>query len=112
MYPTLEHIYQASKTDDLALRRDIARAGTPGKAKRMGHTVPLRPDWDRVKLKAMHELLWIKFCDPELRAKLLATGDAMLVEANDWGDTYWGQCNGVGQNWLGVLLMLVRSEVS
>jgi ribA/ribD-fused uncharacterized protein len=111
-YPTLEHVYQASKTEDLSLRHDIARAGTPGKAKRMGRTVPLRPNWDRLKLKVMHELLLIKFMDPTLRNLLLDTGDSLLEEVNNWGDTYWGRCDGVGGgNWLGVLLMLVRSEV-
>lgn len=116
-YPTLEHIYQASKTEDLTLRRDIARAGTPGKAKRLGRSVPLRPDWDRIKLKVMHELLLIKFGNtnkfyPEMRDKLLATGDAMLIEGNNYGDTYWGVCMGAGHNMLGALLMLVRSEIS
>ena len=52
-----------------------------------------------------------KFADPELRNLLLATGDEELIEGNYWGDTYWGVCNGVGQNKLGKLLMQVREEI-
>lgn len=26
------------------------------------------------------------------------TGDAILIEGNYWNDTYWGKCNGEGQN--------------
>lgn len=111
-YPTLEHIFQASKTTDESFRADISHAGTPGKAKRMGRNLTLRFDWDRTKVAAMYELLSIKFSDPVLRDLLLQTGDATLIEGNDWGDTFWGVCNGAGQNWLGVLLMLVRSQCS
>lgn len=52
-----------------------------------------------------------KYTVPYLREKLLATGDAELVEGNTWGDRFWGVCNGVGQNWLGRLLMQVRDEI-
>jgi predicted NAD-dependent protein-ADP-ribosyltransferase YbiA (DUF1768 family) len=31
-----------------------------------------------------------------------------LIEGNWWGDTYWGVCNGVGENHLGKLLMKIR----
>ena len=44
----------------------------------------------------------------ELRSRLITTGDALLVEGNTWGDTFWGQCDGVGENHLGRILMGVR----
>jgi len=37
-------------------------------------------------------------------------GNRDLVEGNDWGDTYWGQCKGRGQNHLGKLIMRIRAE--
>lgn len=110
-YPTVEHAYQASKTEDPALRRDIAHAGTPGGAKRMGRSVPLRPDWEDVKLDIMRQLIRLKFKDLDLRAALLTTGSSYLIEGNTWGDTYWGKCRGAGTNWLGEILMLVRDEL-
>ena len=61
----------------------------------------------------MLEMLRQKFYyDRELYESLLATGDAPLIEGNDWGDTFWGQVNGQGSNMLGVMLMLVREEVA
>ena len=43
--------------------------------------------------------------------KLLDTGDAILIEGNDWGDRYWGVCDGVGQNKLGLILMGLRKKM-
>lgn len=36
----------------------------------------------------------------ELKQKLLATGNEELVEGNNWGDTFWGMVNEVGENHL------------
>jgi hypothetical protein len=49
--------------------------------------------------------------NPDLRAKLLATADAYLEEGNTWGDQIWGVYNGQGTNWLGKILMQVRTEL-
>ena len=46
--------------------------------------------------------------NPDLKAKLVATGNQELVEGNTWYDTFWGKCGGVGENWLGRLLMAYR----
>lgn len=61
----------------------------------------------------MEELLRIKFSgiDPFLTRALLETGDAELIEGNTWNDTFWGVCNGEGENNLGRLLMKVREEL-
>ena len=61
-------------------------------------------------------MLWLlrrKFENPELRAKLLATGNTELIEGNTWGDTFWGAelRTGRGQNMLGKLIMKVRAEL-
>lgn len=34
-----------------------------------------------------------------------------LIEGNYWHDTYWGVCEGVGENHLGKLLMEIRNEL-
>jgi predicted NAD-dependent protein-ADP-ribosyltransferase YbiA (DUF1768 family) len=47
---------------------------------------------------------------PDLLALLLATCETELVDDNDWDVTYWGVCNGVGENNLGKLLMKIRAE--
>ena len=110
-YPSVEHGFQASKTTDFALRHQIAAAETPGMAKRLGRSVPLRSDWEEVKDEVMLALLRSKFSEPYLSTLLRRTGRRRLVERNDWGDSYWGVCDGVGLNRLGTLLEKVRSEV-
>jgi ribA/ribD-fused uncharacterized protein len=110
-FPTNEHYFQAMKTLDLEERINIARAATPGKAKRLGRSVKLRSDWEEIKLSVMETALRKKFADPVLAAKLKATGEEELVEGNWWNDRFWGVCNGVGENNLGKLLMKIRGEL-
>lgn len=109
-YPSTEHAYQASKTLDENMRRVIAAAETPRRAKRLGKSVSVRKDWDKVKLGIMEGILRVKFSQPLFKLKLLNTGDTLLEEGNTWGDTFWGVCNGIGENNLGILLMKIREE--
>jgi ribA/ribD-fused uncharacterized protein len=112
--PSAEHAYQSEKTTDELERETIYHAATPADAKRLGgkkHLKHLAPDWDSIKSSIMLMVLYAKFYDPELRAKLLATNNEKLIEKNWWNDTYWGVCNGKGKNVLGVLLMEVREHL-
>ena len=111
LFPTMEHYFQANKADNQNDYLHIAYAPTPGEAKRLGRKIQLRSNWEEIKDEVMLTGLRKKFADPELRNLLLATGDEELIEGNYWGDTYWGVCNGVGQNKLGKLLMQVREEI-
>ena len=110
-FPTVEHAYQASKCTDPLEILSVLKCPTPGKAKRMGQKVKIKCQWEHIKLDVMLDLLRRKFRDPDLKKKLIETGDEELVEGNNWNDTYWGVCDGVGQNHLGKLLMQVREEV-
>ena len=109
-YPSVENAYVAAKTRDLAAREFI-RNCTPGAAKKFGRTIKLRDDWDDVKLAIMADLVWLKFQHADLRELLLDTGSQELIEGNTWGDTFWGVCNGVGENHLGKILMNVRQRL-
>ena len=109
-FDSVENAYQAAKCADAA---DMAAfvTLTPKQAKERGGTVALRGDWFDVRVDVMRGLLVQKFSHADLRAQLLATGDALLVEDNDWGDQFWGVCDGVGENNLGKLLMAVRADM-
>lgn len=112
IYMSVEHAYQAAKTTNPAEREMIRRASEPAMARTYGRkSVKLRPDWEKVKMTVMEDLLRQKFAHPDLRACLLATGDVKLIEGNWWGDTFWGVCKGLGQNHLGKLLMKIRQEL-
>ncbi len=111
-YPSAEHAYQAAKTLDRAERRRIAAILDPGDAKREGRKLALRPDWETAKFTVMEHCVRDKFTrNADLAAKLLATGDAELIEGNTWGDRVWGVYQGQGENRLGKLLMMVRAEI-
>jgi ribA/ribD-fused uncharacterized protein len=111
-YPSVEHAYQAAKTSDMTARQRFRVFGvTPGQAKRLGRRVAIRENWEEVRVEVMRDLLRQKFEHPKLRAKLLATGNEKLVEVNDWNDTFWGVCDGVGENRLGKLLMEIRAQI-
>lgn len=107
-YPTNEHFYQSMKCaidDDAEM---IRLAGTPSEAKRLGQLVLRRPDWDEVRVGFMLLGLLAKFQqNPDLRERLLATGDATLHEDSPT-DLFWGK---KGQDMLGRLLMQVREEL-
>lgn len=116
-FPTVEHYFQACKCEYMDDYDAIAAAPTPGQAKRLGRQAVLRDDWEQNKLNVMETALRKKFAIPELREKLLATGDAYLVEGNFWHDNTWGDCgcekckHTHGQNNLGKLLMKIRTDI-
>lgn len=108
-----EHLFQALKTLVDVERASVLALPSPKQAKAAGRRVTMRPHWDQVRLTVMQEVLEAKFKDPDLAAKLLATGDAELIEGNYWNDTFWGVNlkTGEGHNWLGRLLMLQRAQM-
>lgn len=109
-YATVEHAYQAAKTLNLEEKEDIRLAPTAAIAKRLGRQAKVRSNWDTVKVGVMRELLARKFAvGSVLSSLLLDTKDEELKEGNWWGDTFWGVCNGKGENWLGKLLMERRA---
>jgi len=113
LFPTVEHAYQYSKFDNDAICDEIREANSPGEAKRLARKYKnfIRPCFHIAKQSVMQTLLQCKFRIPELQKLLLDTGDAKLIEGNTWNDTYWGVCNGVGENHLGILLMDIRYDL-
>lgn len=109
-YPTVEHAYQSWKAKNLADWKYVALSETPAVAKRRGREIDCREDWDRIKIEVMEFCLRKKFEDPVLLEMLVSTFPMDLVEGNWWGDTFWGVCNGKGENHLGKLLMKIRLE--
>jgi len=106
-----EAAFQAMKALDRGKRAEFSNLD-PSSAKRKGRSVKLRKDWEEVKDQLMYEVCMSKFNQNEfLKEKLLKTGNAELIEGNDWGDIYWGVSNGRGQNKLGKILMRIREEL-
>ncbi len=113
-YPSTENSYQAAKCANIEDRRLFLNV-TSSTAKGLGRQVALRGDWtEELRLKLMYDFNYQKFFgDRCLRDKLIDTGDAILIEGNLWGDTFWGVDlkSGAGKNHLGKILMRVRREL-
>lgn len=111
VYPTAEHAYQAAKTLDPELRQKVKLLDTPGKAKGFAKQIKLRPEWDKIKVEIMEDIVKNKFANNfSLQKKLVATTGYDLVENNTWGDEFWGKSGGKGENRLGKILMNLREK--
>ncbi|TYJ24311.1 hypothetical protein E1A91_A08G252200v1 [Gossypium mustelinum] len=120
---SVEHYYQANKFIGVSnpLAQDcidkIKSAKSPEEAARMGrltqrrHPHLVRSDWESVKIDVMYRALKCKFSIyPHLNSMLLLTAGSVLVEASPH-DLFWGGGrDGEGLNYLGRLLMKLRSE--
>lgn len=118
-FPTAEAAFQAGKTLDMNLRQEIANAHTPGQAKYLGRSLALRPRWNsQLRYQVMDEVLAAKFTVPDLAARLVGTGTALLVEGNRHHDDHWGDCacrrhrSRPGRNELGRALMRRRAQLN
>jgi ribA/ribD-fused uncharacterized protein len=113
-WPTTEHYFQAQKFAGTEHEEEVRVCKTAREAANMGRSrkLPLRRDWESAKEKVMLEALRAKFTQHEdLKAILLGTGAAKLVEHTE-NDSYWGDGgDGSGKNRLGLLLMQVREEL-
>ena len=57
LYPTVEHAFQAQKTLNISIRKEIAAQPTPGKAKAIGRNIILRSDWRDIRIQIMYRAL-------------------------------------------------------
>jgi len=112
-WPTVEHYYQAKKfPHDPTWAPSVLTCRRPYDIWRLARQLAplLRADWDEVKEDVMRIALRAKFTQhEELRKRLLATGEALLIEDAP-NDPYWGcGADGQGKNRLGCLLMETRT---
>ena len=116
-YRSVEHYYQSRKVKKPYDRLKVAEIPSPAKVKQVINSgkVELREDQtDDDRMEDMFRGVLEKFSQSDnLKERLLATGDSLLVEGNWWHDNYWGRCECAncgffGYNCLGRILMTVR----
>lgn len=104
----------AAKVDELMLAR-LEQARDGYEAAKIGGDDSkewLQPDqeWNSPAIKWMLFVVTEKFKqNPELKAKLLATGNSYIIE--DCIDPFWGGACPEGKNWFGLVLMKVRDDL-
>lgn len=109
-YTSAEAAFHSAKTLDLEERAKFTSL-SPRDSKIAGRALTLRDNWENIKFDIMLEIQLCKFeQSEELAKKLDETGNKQLIEANHWGDIFWGQnyATGIGKNCLGQCLMLTR----
>jgi ribA/ribD-fused uncharacterized protein len=113
--------------ENSTLIQAILQQEIPKEIQKLGRSVKKfnEEEWNKVRLKIMYDGLKLKFGqNPELKQKLLKTGNKILYEANEYDD-FWGISKNVkegikmekegksyefGKNKLGELLMALRGE--
>jgi len=114
VFPSTEHAYQFKKAPVGKFHPDDVIILTADEVKKWGRRIKVRDDWEKIKVDIMHTCVYAKFTqNPELRKKLLETGQKYLEETNWWNDVEWGVYykTGKGKNMLGNLLMSVRNQI-
>lgn len=129
LYPTSEHYMMYAKAmlmGDESVAAQILASPDPGVVKKLGQTVSPWNEalWIENRNRIMFEACLAKFsAHADLRASLLATGNAVLVEASPF-DRIWGIGMGAshrdaenpakwkGMNLLGEALMKVRDRLA
>lgn len=109
-FPSAECAYQACKSPvnaEQLTHMSAKDAKALGKKFKKRET---RENWDNIKLSEMKRVLTAKFKDPALKEKLLQLPSPIVMD-NPYHDTYWGQYNGRGQNYLGKILDEVKEDI-
>jgi ribA/ribD-fused uncharacterized protein len=114
---TSEAAYQYGKPRKQEVADWLVSAPAPHLCAAAAHALfvfDVRSDWNQIKVDRMRSVLRLKFDSTErypLCQALLATGDAVLIEASNT-DAFFGiGKKGNGKNMLGKLLMEVRDEL-
>ena len=114
-FNSVESAYMAAKTLDPELQKQIQKM-SPFQSKAFSKLggIPVRDDWEDVKISIMTDLVGQKFKNsPQLKKMLLGTGGCIIEEGNLHEDTFWGINleTGKGNNHLGQILMRLREEI-
>lgn len=117
-FPTAEHAYQFGKPRDQDVRDWLMAAPSPALLAMAAHGLypwDIMPGWSKMRLERMRAVVEAKFLQNlDLGGILLSTGNARIVECGTVDNAVnrrWGEVNGKGQNWLGLILMGVRERL-
>ncbi|KAK0529298.1 hypothetical protein OC842_004286 [Tilletia horrida] len=115
LFRNAEILYQASKFAHMPdLYWEIVGQDSPRAAFNMAqkYRSHVSKDWEARRLQVMGHVQLLKYTqNSQLRARLLQTGNAELIEASPH-DAFWGDAaDGKGKNQLGKILMSVRDRL-
>jgi len=115
VFYTLEHAYHWKKFagNYSEIADQVAQSRSPwaamGVARKYANKV--RPDWNKIKVNVMKELVLAKYeQNKDVQHNLAKTGTRRIIENSPW-DSYWGAGkDGKGKNMMGAIWMELRDE--
>lgn len=115
VFPTAEHAYQWKKFEfsESSVADEIfaARSARDTKVIADAHKDEISPEWDKMKISFMEDILRAKVDQHDkIKELLLETAGKDIVE-NSPTDSFWGIGKGEGKNELGKLWMKLLSEL-
>ncbi|KAF8520778.1 DUF1768-domain-containing protein, partial [Hysterangium stoloniferum] len=119
LYPTAAHLWDAHKFlkyhPELA-ERIRTTSHSPMEMSRLSWVYQMqgyvREDWELVWRDKLDEVLYMKFIQhPDLRAELMATGYALLLDGNEMAYRDMSQINDPAVNELGKALVRLRERL-
>ncbi len=111
-YPSVTHAYWALSTSDPDWHDQITAAPRGYDAGKLAELAPRRIDWAAARLAVMTALLRAKYTQhTQIAQRLRASGDARIVTV-DFESAYWSANGKQGNNWIGRLLEVIRSELA
>ena len=113
IFPSVEHAFQAAKTEDPDDHQEILDASSIREAKKIGRGFIIDVnDWEARKVSVMHRFIWQKFSENTILGKSLVNTYPTKIIMISEKDSFWGMNkNMVGQNQLGEILMTVRDDL-
>ena len=115
-----EQAYMWHKTVIPAEKAALLACPTPRDVKIRGGSpelTTLQPGWDSLRVPTMLSVLRAKYeQNADLKERLIATWESLLIEGNNWCDNFWGDCwcpkckRKPGMNHLGKLHEFLRQE--
>jgi hypothetical protein len=118
VFPTAEHAYQFGKPRKPEVREWLMAAPSPSLLAMAAHGLyawDISPGWSQGRRDRMRRVVESKFRQCHDYANiLLSTSDSRIVECatvDNEVNRRWGEVNGKGQNWLGLILMEVRDSL-
>lgn len=109
-FQSSESLYQAAKCKDKSLISNFCNLDGY-RAKKLGRKVQLIDNWEQIKIDVMRKCVYLKFTQNPILLQKLKKVKGLISEENTWNDTFWGICNGEGENHLGKILMEFRDSL-
>lgn len=112
-YPSVEHAFQAQKSNDPNWKIYCRETINPDKLKIVSKKIDLIENWNNIRESIMFECLKQKFNQEPFKTKLIATKNMRIQEGNTWGDKFWvvDLNTGKGENRLGLMIEKIRIEL-